>query len=846
MVLTWLIPLTGLAWLAGTALQLQQAALYAPVWGWVLLLGGAAGWIGAVVVLLRVVRRRGLVPGAAPDLAALLVLLAGAALGWACTEMRAQARLAERLAPALERVELEVVGIVADLPLRRSDGVRLRLEVESARLLDAAATPVRLPGQIALGWYADTRAARVGDGAVALMDPRQVRAGERWRLVVRLGAPHGLFNPGGFDQELRWFEQGTGATGTVRGQHAAQRLDTAAGYPVQRLRQSIRDAVQARLGDSRAAGVVAALCVGDQAGIAREDWELFRATGVSHLIAISGVHLTMLAWLAAALLRRAWPRSRRLALWLPAPHAARLAGVAVALGYAMLAGWGVPAQRTVFMVAVAAALPLAGLRWPWPLTLLAAAWVVVVLDPWALLQPGFWLSFVAVALLMLQGDPADTRPPLSRGRAADAPRWRRLLARLRHAGAAGVRTQAVATVGLAPLSLLFFHQIALLGFVANLMAIPLVTLLITPLVLLGVLLPALWNVAALLVDAQAAVLGLLAAWPLASWQPPAAALWAQLAALAGALLLLLPAPRALRLTGLPLLLPLLWPALPQPAEGEFALIGADVGQGQAVLVSTRTHTLLYDTGGQYSTESDAGERVLVPLLRRLGVAPLDLLVLSHRDTDHVGGARAVLAGVGALDLRSSLEVAHPLRLARPHTPCLAGQRWRWDGVDFEFLHPTERDYQRHAAGHLRPNGVSCVLRIDNGRRSALLTGDVEQPQEFDLLARSAPQLRADVLLVPHHGSRTSSDGLFLQAVAPRWGLVQAGHHNRYGHPAPEVVERLLMHGIEVVRTDFCGAWHWDSAHARPWCQRERDRRYWHAPSRGDGLELATSAFNHSP
>jgi competence protein ComEC len=838
-----------------------------------LLLLGAVG--AAVGLRFSAARRRR--AGRAGQVWAWLTFAGAIAIAFAQTELRAHARLEDRLASPLERVELEVVGVVVDLPTRRSDAVRLRLQVESAtRVSDGSA--VRLPDLIALGWYADARAAMaVDDDPATPPDLQVLRAGERWRLRVRLGAPHGLFNPGGFDHELWLFEQGIGASGTVRTRQGlpAQRLDAAAGAPLQRMRQALRDAIQARLGDTRAAGVVAALCVGDQAGISRQDWDIFRSTGIAHLVAISGLHLTMLAWLAALLVRRAWPLHAHLALWLAAPHAARLAGVLVALAYAALAGWGVPAQRTVFMIAVAALTPLLGLRWPWPLTLGAAAWVVAVLDPWALLQPGFWLSFVAVGLLMLQGDPggaagagpqaatpparlntssAKAVPVEAQAGGAAAPALQGLASAGQRAGralwcsaAAGVRTQAVATVGLAPLSLLFFHQLALIGFVANLLAIPLVTLVITPLVLLGCVLHPLWDLAAWLVDVQGLYLAWLAGVPMASWQPPAAPAWAQALALLGAVLLLLPAPWALRLTGLPLVVPLLWPALPRPADGEFDLLGADVGQGQAVIVRTRTHQLLYDAGGLYSRDSDAGERVLVPLLRNLGLAPLDLLMLSHRDTDHVGGARAVLAGVGATALTSSLEVDHPLlRQGLPHRRCLAGQHWRWDGVDFELLHPTERDYERYAAGHLRPNGLSCVLRVTNGARTALLLGDVEQPQEMDILARSAPRLHADVMLVAHHGSRTSSDAIFLQAVAPRWGLVQAGHHNRYGHPAPDVLERLRTHGIEVVRTDFCGAWHWDSANARPWCQRDRDRRYWHAPIRGVGLELASSASNNSP
>jgi competence protein ComEC len=883
-----LLPLAGGAVLAGTALQLQQSELWPA--SWVCIEAAIAISVGLLTLLMvqhrtpqadtSVARLEagasqpagsrigGTMPS--PWVVAIAVLTGGLLLGHSQAEWRAAARLADRLPAALEGADLLVTGVVAELPTLRSDGVRLRLAVESATRVDNGAT-VHLPQQLSLGWYNDRRVVDVEPVAEPAAGPADLRAGERWRLPVRLYAPHGLSNPGGFDYELWLFEQGVGATGNVRAGRATQirRLDVGVDYPVQQLRQWLRDRIHMRLGDSRAAGVVAALCVGDQAGISREDWDLFRTTGIAHLVAISGVHLTMLAWLAAAIVRRTWPRSTVLALALAAPHAARIAGVVVALAYAMLAGWGVPAQRTVFMVAVAGLTPLLGLRWPWPLTLGAAALVVTLLDPWALLQPGFWLSFVAVALLMLQSNEAERAYPavaadpaaaiaLAAGIAAPTPMQEALPlptpgAATRSLGLAlwrsirsALYTQAVATLGLAPLSLLFFHQLALVGFVANIVAIPLVTLLITPLVLLGCLVAPLWTVAAWLVDLQSSWLALLAGLPMASWQPPTAPVWAQALALVGALVILLPAPRSLRLTGLPLLLPVLWAPLTVPASGHFELLGADVGQGQAVLVRTRHHSLLYDAGAQYSRDSDAGERVLVPLLRGLGIAPLDLLVLSHRDSDHVGGARAVLADVGARDFTSSLEVDHPLLAGRAHRRCLAGQRWTWDGVNFEVLHPTERDYERYGAGHLRSNGLSCVLRVDDGQRSALLLGDVERSQELELVERSAPSLHVDVMLVAHHGSRTSSDPIFLDYVMPRWGLIQAGSHNRYGHPAEDVVERLLDHGITLIRTDMCGAWHWRSADAHSWCYRVRGHRYWYAPLRGDGLELAKTSYNNSP
>jgi competence protein ComEC len=497
--------------------------------------------------------------------------------------------------------------------------------------------------------------------------------------------------------------------------------------------------------------------------------------------------------------------------WLPAPLAARGCGVLAAAGYALLAGWGVPAQRTVLMLALVALLRSAGLRWPSLLVLLAAAAGVAVFDPWALLQPGFWLSFAAVALLMLSDAEAA-------GPAVD----RRGPQRLLRAARAGLRTQAIASLGLAPLTIVFFQQVAVVGFVANLVAIPLVTLLITPLALLGVLLPPLWTAAAWAVAALDRLLGALAALPWATFGAPAAPAWAVGLGLVGLAVLLLPLPWRLRGLGAPMLLPLLAPAPLPPAAGAVEVIVADVGQGSAVLVRTRRHLLVYDAGPRYAPEVDAGQRVLLPLLRARGEARIDRLVLSHRDVDHVGGAAALLAGVEVASIASSLEPGHPLRRAGvPHEPCAAGGRWQWDGVDFEWLHPLP------GASGASPNALSCVLRVQAADgRSLLLAGDIEAAQEAALVARAGARLRAQVLVVPHHGSRTSSSEAFVQAVAPGTAVVQAGYRNRFGHPAPAVEARYAALGVELLRSDHCGAWTW-TAEGSTRCEREAGARYWH-------------------
>jgi competence protein ComEC len=277
----------------------------------------------------------------------------------------------------------------------------------------------------------------------------------------------------------------------------------------------------------------------------------------------------------------------------------------------------------------------------------------------------------------------------------------------------------------------------------------------------------------------------------------------------------------------PLALGLLIPPRTLPAEGSFDLLAADVGQGSAILVRTRGHVLLFDAGPQYSRESDAGQRVLVPLLRARGDTPLDLLVLSHRDIDHVGGAKAVLGALGVEALSSSLDAGHPLTaLATRASRCEAGQHWRWDGVEFAVLRPAAEDYARN----LKPNALSCVIRVAGNGRSVLLTGDIEREQEALLVVEHGSGLQSDVLIAPHHGSRTSSSAALLDAVRPSLVVVQAGYRNRFGHPAAEVLERYRERGIRIVDSPECGAWSWpaEAAIDKATCQREAARRYWHA------------------
>ena len=811
-----------LAWVVGVALQLQQASLW-PGYGYVVL--------GVAALSLLAWRGMRAHPG--------LAVCAGLGLlAFAVTGLHALQRSAS-IAPSLEGRDLDVVGRVQSMPQRQEAGWRFRFRLEQAWLAgEALPLPQQLPREVYLGWYA---ASAQEEGGLAVPAQQPLQAGDRWRLRVRLKAPHGQSNPRGFDYELWLWEQGVRATGYVRqgrGDPAPERLGTTWQHPVERLRQHVRDRLLARLepsasGSLHAPGILAALVTGDQAALERNDWDVFRATGVSHLMSISGVHVTMLAWLTSLVVGWLWRRS---ALWgpgwvlrWPAPHVGALAGLLVAWLYALFSGWGVPAQRTVWMLAVVLGLRMTARDWHASMVWGLAAVVVVTLDPWAMLQPGFWLSFVAVGVLMA----TDTRQ-----REVPAPRTvvgpsctERVLAPVRPGMdwlgwplgrlAGLLREQAVVTLALTPLTVLFFGQVSLVGLLANLVAIPWITLLVTPLALMGVLLPWAWDLAMALLQPLATLLSAMAAWPGANWQltmPP----WPlAVLALAGATALLLPWPWSWRLWGVPLL----WPALvwtsPRPHEGAFELLVADVGQGNAVLVRTASHSLLYDAGPRYSPESDAGHRVLVPLLAQSGER-LDVLMLSHRDSDHTGGAQAVLAMQPQALLWSSLEPAHPLLAGRDSRPCAVGQRWVWDGVVFEVLHPMAE----YAGLGRKSNALSCVLHIRAGQGSALLAGDIEAPQEREWLARGVPMV--DFWLVPHHGSKTSSSPPLLQALQPKLAFAQAGYRNRFGHPAALVQARYREMGIPWFDSAHCGAAVWRSdAPGQLHCERVQGQRYWH-------------------
>lgn len=785
-----------LAAVAGVALQLLQSGLWsARAYQGLVALGlllALAAWRGSWETRLRL----------------LLAALAAAALMAGSTGLRALDRLEQILPAALEGQDLLLLGHVAGLPRQGDKGVQFEFVVESARW---KGQPVVIPAHVQLGWWSRPVDPRAEASATL---PPAVLPGQRWELVVRLQRPHGLANPQGLDLELWLWEQGLGATGSVRllrDQPAPRLLPGRVSVPVAQARHAVRSAILVAVPDERAAGVLAALVVGDQASIDSADWEVFRLTGVAHLVSISGLHVTMFALFASVLVGRLWRLLARiwpgLLLRLPAGNAAAIGGLGLAFAYALFAGFGVPAQRTVLMLACLTWLRLYGLRWPWPVLLLAVMVVVLLLDPWALLQAGFWLSFVAVGVLLASSWLGQVDPGGARA-------W--VLGLL--------RTQVVVSVALAPLTLLCFGQFSLVGLLANLVAVPWVTSVVTPLAMLGMLWSPLWRLAAWGVQTMNACLEWLSRLPWAAFERPELPPPLALFALAGALLLVLRLPGRSRAWGLLLSWPLLAWTPARPSMGQFELLAPDVGQGSAIVVRTARHTLVHDTGpGQGS--SSAAQRVLLPLLRA-GGDRLDVLVASHADLDHAGGLPELLRQHPRAELWASYDTQRTA--GRTARICEAGQQWSWDGVAFEWLHPRTEDYR---AG-LSDNALSCVLKVTSADgRVALLTGDITLREEARLL-RDHPGLHADLLLAPHHGSSTSSSEAWLDGLHPGRVVIQSGHLNRFRHPAPDVLQRYRARGIGWTDSPACGAATWRSGEpADIQCWRQSRSRYWQAAAR---------------
>jgi len=758
------------AFLAGVCLFQLQATL------------PALGWLAAVPLVLVAAWRHPCVRVPAAVAGGFLWTL-----GWAacCAPPAFDAAWDER--------DLTAEGVVASLPERRGEALRFELRVDT---LSAGERQLPPPGRVRLSWRTAAPT---------------VRLGERWRLQVRLKRPRGFANPGGFDYEAWLFRAGIAATGYVADSPDNAQLGPPAGlWRLAALRQALHDRLAGWEPEARSTDVLAALAVGARGGFDAALWELFRRTGTTHLMSISGLHVSLVSGLVYGVVAWLWRRVGRLAGWLPAQHAGAWGAVGAALGYSALAGFSVPTQRSLLMGAVVLGSVLLR-RVQRPALVLALALLAVLLaDPLAVLAVDFWLSFGAVAVILVT---ALGRRPRS---------WRDRLS-------VWARVQLAITFAMAPITLLLFQQVSLVSPFANAWAIPWFGLVVVPVALLATFLLTLMPAAGAAVVglvAWLAELGLrgldaMAALPFAELHAPTPAWAVAGSALLGTLVLALPHGVPGRAIGVVLFLPLLWQQPAGVPAGHVRLTLLDVGQGLAAVLRTHRHTLVYDLGPRLSAQFDATSAVVVPYLHHAGVRRVDALVLSNGDADHAGVPAHLLRAFPVLAAYSG----EPARIDGLDTRhCHEGQAWEWDGVELRFLNPIDPV--------LQGNDASCVLQLRTGDASLLLTGDIGAAVERRLVSGFGDALRATVAQVPHHGSRTSSDPVFVAVVRPQLALLSTGFGNRFGFPKPEIVERWEGTGAGLLDTQDSGAVTLELGPrglvGTPDPTRPERRRYWHS------------------
>lgn len=659
-----------------------------------------------------------------------LVLLSAAMCGMTWTVFLADARLQDALSVSHENVVTRLTFRIDSLSQDQSDQQRVEVSVQNP-------TPQGVPRRLLVSWQDPPNGRTV------------ILPGQHWRAALILRRPHGASNPSGFDYEAHMFQKNIRALAKVRGQPTllADQPFASLGVMVSRLRHHMRAAMRHTLGDARYGAVLIALAIGDQDSVSSADWEVFNRTGITHLVSISGSHVTMLAAFGGLSMLWIWKRMRLgrhgLAERIPAKLMASMAALIVAWMYCLLAGWGVPARRTFFMLLVIGVTMMARVPISSTSVVCLAAAVVTLMDPWSPLATGFWLSFGAVLILFAVGKQAAQIVSMH-------PKMKYWFILKESA-----RIQWLITVAMTPVLAYLFHQISLISPFANAIAIPVVTFIVTPLALLNALFAILpgggWIAFGLGWLANFAMQGAMypISWlseaPWAMWPVTAMPFSLLVVSTLGVLWALQPPGIPVRWAGWCLLLPALVWRPERPALGEWKLLAMDVGQGSAILISTRHHDLLFDTGARLGA-TDAGQRVILPVLRSLGIRKLDTLFISHADIDHSGGLLSVMQALPVAQRYASFDVqqwvsrqatqSDAYRQASPHASqhasqqaalqpapsltrtaslialpaqdalCERGQQWEWDGVVFSVLHPQKASAQQAERDSLHPAYVS--------------------------------------------------------------------------------------------------------------------------------------------
>lgn len=665
-------------------------------------------------------------------------------------------RMANSLADGLEGQTIAVTGKVINLP--RFDERRVRFDFLVIEPQD------RLPEKIRLSWF---------------FPQKKIKAGQIWRFTVKLKKPHGRVNPGGFDYEQWLFMQNVGATGYVKNKPSPQLVSQLSLWlSFDSIRQEIADRLNIILQQSNNLGVIKALTIGERSQINQQQWEVFKKTGTVHLLAISGLHIGLIAGMVYFISIKVCYRLTSIS---PQNFAALLT-MLVALFYSALAGFSLPTQRSLIMLSIT----MMALTWQRNLssvnTLALAIFGVLIFDPLAVLSAGFWLSFFAVSLIIY----------CLAGRLGPLPTWQ-----------SAIKVHCVTALGLAPLLLFYFQQVSVIAPIANFMAVPVISFLVVPLCLLAVLLmffslvlaSQVFSVVDHILYWVGAVLQKLAGFSFAAVSITPPPFYTLPFAIIGVILLLAPRGVPARWLGLLMIMPLAFFESNKPKPGEVVMTVLDVGQGLSAVIETANHTLVFDSGAKYSEQFDMGSAVVIPFLKSKGISKVDVLLISHGDNDHIGGAESIIK---QSQVDQVLTSAKRLLKVNRSKLCLEGQLWVWDQVVFEILSPPVGVLQTE-------NNNSCVLQLRAKHGNILLTGDIEQSAENWLLENKRDKLKSEVLIAPHHGSNTSSTRPFLEQIKAEYILIPVGYKNRFSFPHKAVVRRYLKSNAMIMTTAQQGA-----------------------------------------
>lgn len=760
-----------------------------------------------------------------------LLLVSSLILGFCWALFQANLKLSTELDNSLEGIDLDVIGQIVSIPAKKARSTRFEFKISKAYRSDKQLE--KYPKKVLLSWYSQA-------------EPLQL--GEEWKLRVRLKRPRGFSNPGGFDYEKWLFEHAIRATGYVRAKGNNVRLaHTQLSNPIHYFRNALNTRLQEL--DNKNLPIIKALVLGEKGELSDEQWQVLTSTGTNHLLAISGLHVGMVAGLLYFLALRLWRLSEKLCLWMPAQRFAALAGMVTSFLYAMLAGFSIPTQRAMIMAScVFLAVFLFKSFRPWN-TLALALICVLIWDPFSVLSPGFWLSFAAVGLIFyalikpqINNEPVNSlmqQKVLPHSSLSGDQKLRSICERWIAKSIYLGRLQLVLTIGLIPLTLVFFQQTSIVSPIANFFSVPWVTCIVVPLVLLGSCLSFLseivanwvFQISSYSIDILFIFINYLSDLSYAKWHHAIPA-WSLLPASFGMILLFLPKGSPGKFIGLILLSPLLF-AKPTPLDNDEVRISIlDVGQGLSMVIETENQVMLYDTGPKYSQSFNAGEAVITPYLLNRGVDEIDMLVVSHTDKDHAGGVEGVLRNIRVKRLLSSAPDAFQHENS---SRCDAGEMWNWGGLLFQFLHPNS---QIDNLATLSTNNSSCVLLVKHQAGSFLLTGDIEAPIERKLLEKYPDLIDTDVLIVPHHGSNSSSTKAFIQATSPEYAVVAAGYRNPYGFPKKKVTTRYQEFGSQLLNTASQGMITFSLSTKKGLVLHEgyrlRDKRFWHSNIRSNG------------